>query len=94
MEGSLETLREEINRIDENIIGLLSKRMEIAKNIAALKKEKGIPIEDKERERTLLLKLKIEARKNNLSEDLVSYVFGAIISHSKLIQSKLLEEQE
>jgi len=90
----LETLREEINRIDENIITLLSKRMEVAKSIAALKKVKGISVEDRDREKTLFLKLEREARRNNISEEFVSEVFGLIVSHSKLIQSKILEEQK
>ncbi len=94
MERSLETLREEINRIDENIITLLSKRMEVAKSIAALKKVKGISVEDRDREKTLFLKLEREARRNNISEEFVSEVFGLIVSHSKLIQSKILEEQK
>lgn len=94
MESSLETLREEINRIDENIICLLSKRMEVAKKIVALKKEKGIPVEDREREKTIFLKLESEARRNNLDEKFVSEIFGAIVSHSKLIQNNILEEQK
>ena len=94
MESSLETLREEINRIDENIVGLLSRRMEVAKKIAALKKEKGIPVEDRGRERTLFLKLEKEARRNNLDEKFVSEIFGAIISHSKNIQNNILEEHK
>ena len=94
MESSLETLREEINRIDENIIGLLSRRMEVVKKIAALKKVKGISVEDRDRERTLFLNLEREARRNNINEEFVSEVFGAIVSHSKLIQSKILEEQK
>ena len=94
MESSLETLREEINRIDEDIISLLSRRMEVAKKIAALKQDKGIPVEDRDREKTLFLKLEKEARRNNINEKFVSEVFGVIVSHSKLIQNKILEEQK
>ncbi len=94
MERSLETLREEINRIDENIICLLSRRMDVSKKIVALKKIKGISVEDRNREKILFLKLGIEARRNDLDEEFVSEVFGAIVSHSKLIQNKILEEQK
>jgi len=94
MESSLEALREEINRIDEDIIGLLSRRMEVVKKIAALKKIKGIPVEDRDRERSLFLKLEREARRNNINEEFVSEVFGVIVSHSKILQSKILEEQK
>ncbi len=94
MESSLETLREEINRIDEDVIGLLSRRMEVVKKIAALKKDKGISVEDRDREKTLFLNLEREARRNNINEKFVSEVFGVIVSHSKLIQNKILEEQK
>ena len=94
MESSLEALREEINRIDEDIIGLLSRRMEVVKKIVALKKAKGISVEDRDREKTLFLKLEKEARRNNIDEKFVSEVFGVIVSHSKLIQNMILEEQK
>ncbi|MEN6377992.1 MAG: chorismate mutase [Methanofastidiosum sp.] len=94
MESSLEALREEINRIDDDIIGLLSRRMEVVKKIAALKKAKGISVEDRDREKTLFLKLEKEARRNNIDEKFVSEVFGVIVSQSKLIQNKILEEQK
>ncbi len=94
MESSLEALREEIDRIDEDIIGLLSRRMEVVKNIVALKKDKGISVEDRDREKKLFLKLEREARRNNINEEFVSEVFGVIVSHSKLMQSKILEEQK
>ena len=94
MESSLEALREEIDRIDEDIIDLLSRRMEVVKNIAALKKDKGISVEDRDREKKLFLKLEREARRNNINEEFVSEVFGVIVSHSKLMQSKILEEQK
>ncbi|HRZ19932.1 MAG: chorismate mutase [Candidatus Methanofastidiosum sp.] len=92
MESSIETLRDEINRIDESIIKLLSARMEVAKKIAALKKNKGIQVEDKARESQLFLKIQREAKENLIDEDFVSEIFGLIVSHSKKVQNKLLED--
>ncbi len=94
MEHSLETLREEINRIDEDIIGLLSKRMEVIKKVAVLKKSKGISIEDKDREKNIFLKIEREAKRNNISVKFVSEVFDVILSHSKLTQNKITEDQK
>jgi chorismate mutase len=94
MESSIETLREEINGIDEDIIKLLSARMEVAKKIAALKKAQGIQIEDKERESQLFLEIQRKARNNLIDEDFVSEVFGLIVSHSKNIQSRILEDHK
>ena len=92
MESSIETLRDEINRIDESIIKLLSARMEVAKKIAALKKNKGIQVEDQARESQLFLKIQREAKENLIDEDFVSEIFGLIVSHSKKGQNKLLED--
>lgn len=94
MEHSLETLREEINRIDEDIIGLLSKRMEVVKKVAVLKKSKGISIEDRDREKNIFLRIEREAKRDNISENFVLEVFGLILSHSKSIQSKIMEDQK
>lgn len=94
MERSLETLREDINRIDENIIELLSRRMEVSKEIAILKKNRGIQVEDRERESQVFLKIQREARKNLIDENFVSELFGLIISHSKKIQIKTMEDQK
>lgn len=94
MESSIETLREEINRIDESIIKLLSARMEVAKKIAFLKKEMGILVEDRDRERIIFLKLDDDARRNNLDENFVSDIFEKIISHSKFLQTNIMEGQK
>ena len=53
---TIEELRQEINKIDEEMASLFNKRMEVAKDIALYKKENNLPIFDKERELQLLNK--------------------------------------
>lgn len=53
---TIEELRQEINKIDEEMANLFNKRMEVAKDIALYKKENNLPIYDKERELQLLNK--------------------------------------
>jgi monofunctional chorismate mutase len=53
---TIEELRLEINKIDEEMANLFNKRMEVAKDIALYKKEFNLPIFDKERELQLLNK--------------------------------------
>ena len=53
---TIEELRQEINKIDEEMASLFNKRMEVAKDIALYKKEFNLPIFDKERELQLLNK--------------------------------------
>lgn len=57
MELDLTKLREEINQTDEQIVELFKKRMGIAANVAAYKKEHDLPVLDAARERALLGKI-------------------------------------
>ncbi|MHA1717854.1 MAG: prephenate dehydratase [Promethearchaeota archaeon] len=50
----LNKLREEINKVDAEIIALLEKRAAIAKRIGLYKKNKGLPIRDWSREQYIL----------------------------------------
>jgi chorismate mutase/prephenate dehydratase len=54
MELDLTKLREEINDVDEKLIELFKKRMNIAAEVAEYKKEHGLPVLDAARERALL----------------------------------------
>ncbi len=53
MEGT--TFRDRIDELDQQIVELFAKRMEIAAEIAGYKKEKGLPVQDVRREREKLL---------------------------------------
>lgn len=53
---TIEELRQEINKIDEEMANLFNKRMAVSKDIALYKKEFNLPIFDKERELQLLNK--------------------------------------
>jgi len=53
----LRKLREEIDRIDEEILSLLNKRAGLAKEIGKIKKEKNLQIHVPERERAIFEKI-------------------------------------
>ncbi len=54
MMQSLEELRKEIDKIDNEIISLLSKRKDLIKGVAEIKKELIKPILDEKREKEIL----------------------------------------
>jgi chorismate mutase len=85
--GLLE-LREEIDRIDREIIAHLRQRFEIAREIVTLKRETGIDIEDNEREAKIIENCKEEGR-GELDETFVETLMGLIITESKKIQEKM-----
>jgi len=85
----IKELRQEIDKIDDEILELLNKRKEIIKDITVLKKELNEPIYDKDRERQLLEKLKIKSKEKDLDENFVSSIYEIILKNSKEEQKKL-----
>lgn len=88
---SLEELRKKIDNIDTEIINLLSKRKDAVKEVAAIKKELGKAVFDKEREQQLLEKIKVKARGKNLDEKFVQSIYNIILKSSKEEQEKIVE---
>ena len=60
-------VRKGIDQIDEEILKLFARRMELGGIIGKLKEDQGIPIENSQREREILLKVT-----RNSSEDMQS----------------------
>ena len=54
MELDLNTLREEIDAIDRDIVKLFCSRMEISGKVSAYKAQRGLPVLDAARERQKL----------------------------------------
>lgn len=54
---NLENLRNEVSMLDENILELLQKRLEITDKIGKYKSEKNLPIFQKSREKEILEKI-------------------------------------
>lgn len=60
----IEPLRQEINKIDEQIIGLLEKRLDTAGRIWDVKKKMYIPLRDKKKENERIELLKKNTKLN------------------------------
>lgn len=80
MEQELKKLRKEIDAIDAEIILLMEKRVDIAKEIGALKKKGGLPVSDPEREKEVLVKA---ASNTNLDKKFVENIYKALIEYCK-----------
>lgn len=77
-------LREEIDRIDRDIIRLYGERMETAQRIGQYKKENHLPILDTERERKVLNRVGEAAGEAN--ENGVRALFGFLMAQSRTRQ--------
>ncbi len=86
LKSNLDFLRLKIDEVDEEIISLLFKRMEIVAEIDKYKKAKNIPIDDKKREDEKIQIVKNLANLKNLNEDITADIFKEIINMSKEYQ--------
>ncbi|HZD23232.1 MAG TPA: bifunctional 3-deoxy-7-phosphoheptulonate synthase/chorismate mutase [Acidimicrobiia bacterium] len=75
-----------MDRIDDGILGLLSQRREVARQIAAEKRKAERPFRDDTREEQLLIKRLAAAGKYDLEPDLVSHVWEHIMADSLRVQ--------
>lgn len=77
--SDIKKLREEIDRLDSEILKLLKKRVEVAKEILKVKKELGMPLRDITRERVILERVRVAADELGLNRSILETVFKNII---------------
>ncbi len=80
-------LRKEIDKIDEQLIPLLLKRMNISQQVAKYKVERGIPVLNAEREQQILDNV---AEKCGEQGDTIKTVFSATMDASRALQHKII----
>jgi len=82
----LDALRQEVDHIDDGILGLLAERRQVARKIAAAKQRAERPFRDDTREESLLIERLAAAGKYDLEPDLVSRVWEQIMADSLRVQ--------
>lgn len=83
----LDALREKIDRIDEELIEILGKRMEISREIGAYKKEHGIPVIQNDRYRALMENRVAEGESLGLSPTFVRAILSSI--HEESVRNQI-----
>ena len=78
-ENEIEELRKEITRLNTEIVEKIALRVEVAKEIGAVKKRRGLPIVDRGREKRVIEQVKGLALSRGLDADGTECVFRAII---------------
>jgi chorismate mutase len=81
---TLSILRDQIDQINRELVMLLGKRLEIAKQIARLKKEHRCPILDPERESIIMDEIKRLARECQLSLPIVEEIFQIVLAYTRI----------
>ena len=87
----LEKLRKEINLIDDELINILSSRMEVARNIGKYKKANNITILQSDRWKKVQDKYKHLANVHDLSEEFIIRFIKAVHDESINQQEKIFE---
>jgi len=81
----LNKYREEIDKIDKNIVDLLNKRAVVVMEIKKLKEERNIPLYDARREDELLENI-IKYNKGPLYSDNISQIFECILRNVQVLK--------
>ena len=86
---NLNNLRAQIDVIDNQLIDILGKRMNVADSIGSLKKEKNVAVLQTNRWNSILGNMILEGQEHGLSEEFVLKMFKAIhqesINHQEAI---------
>ncbi len=80
--------RKQIDLIDDEIVSLFTKRMEVSKEIAKYKKENNLTVYDSERERALLEK--VENLAGEEYGDYIRKLYSTILEISKACQNRMI----
>ena len=84
---NLEELRQKINQIDDELIKLLEKRMDLVSKVASYKLETGKAVLDSKREETILNKV-AEAVESPVYKDVIVNTFTDMMKHSRAFQER------
>ena len=83
----ISNLRDEINKIDGEMLALFEKRMDVSRKIGEYKKANNIPVTDKEREKVVIERAKNAVSKEN--SEFAEEFFKKLIEISKDCQNKI-----
>jgi len=87
-------LRDEIDRIDRDLVHLLARRLRNSVEIGLMKADTGLPLRSPDREAELLGEVRTEASAAGIDPDHVERMFLAILDHSRAEQRRAVDEAE
>ncbi|MGF1703356.1 prephenate dehydratase [Photobacterium makurazakiensis] len=89
---SLDDIRKNVSRIDNEIIKLLAERRQVSLEVAKSKIQTAKPVRDLQREQELLLRLIDTGKNQQLDAQYVTQIFHTIIEDSVLFQQAYLQK--
>lgn len=79
-------LRGEIDKIDQELLDLIVRRIELVRAIGAVKKNEGIEVIDEEREKEIFNRLTTLAGEKGIDPDIVKKIWNVLIKISYEIE--------
>ncbi|HFI0322094.1 TPA: chorismate mutase [Streptococcus suis] len=89
----LDMIRSQINQLDEELVALLEKRMELVDQVAAYKRATGKPVLDTNREKAVLERVGNLVQKDDY-RSAIQATFSDMIAQSRAYQSSKLANHE
>ena len=83
----LDSIRKEIDQIDDQIVKLLEERMQLVEGVVTYKKASGKPILDTKREEVIFEKVRSRVTNKNYQETIVA-TFSDILKRSRDYQGQ------
>lgn len=84
--GEITELRSELERIDEELVGLIAARCRVAEAVGRAKRAAGLPVLDPAREGAVLRRVGELARRAGVEEEEVRHIFWSCIALSRRAQ--------
>ncbi|MDP3988256.1 MAG: chorismate mutase [Candidatus Levybacteria bacterium] len=84
----LKKLRVKIDKLDDELLEILSKRIEIVREIGKMKRKNHLPLFDKKRWEEILKSKLSKSKSLNLSEKFIEKLYAVIHEHSLEIEKE------
>ena len=91
---TLDELRDDIDRVDEVLVRLLSERARVACEIGRLKKDLGVEVYQPEREKQVLAHVRSIAAEGPLGADAIARLFERIIDEARRLERRLIHGED
>ena len=88
-EEVLDALRSEISELDEELLGLLSRRLAVARRIGEEKRAQGLPVQDLERQAAVVRRAGERARELGLDDESDDLAAGSDLASDFVAESEV-----
>jgi 3-deoxy-7-phosphoheptulonate synthase len=88
------SLRDEIDRIDRELLKLIARRLRSSVDIGQIKASKNLPMESPSREAELIAEARQDAEAMGLEPDYIEDIMRVVLRHSKTAQQKTTDNRQ